>query len=122
VDLFDCVVPTRNGRHGVVFTRAGRLNLRNARFRDDPGPLDPDCACPVCARHSRAYLRHLIASSEALGSRLVSLHNIAHYMSLLAEIRRAISEDRFGEWFKEWLKVYRARSAGRSSDAADSAA
>ena len=122
VDLFDCVVPTRNGRHGMVFTRVGRMNLRNARFRDDAGPLDPDCACPVCARHSRAYLRHLIACGEALGSRLVSLHNIAHYMSLLAEIRAAITEDRFGEWLKEWLRVYRSRPARGASEATHSAA
>ncbi len=120
VDLFDCVVPTRNGRHGVVFTSEGRLNLRNARFREDASPIDPECDCPACAHHSRAYLRHLLTCGEALGPRLLSLHNIAHYMRLLGEAREAIAEARFGDWAESQRARYRAE--GGSSDAAHSAA
>lgn len=100
VDLFDCVIPTRHGRHGSVFTRAGTLNLRNARFRDDPGPLDANCDCPVCARFSRAYLRHLLDAGELLAPRLLSWHNLACYLRLLREARAAIFEDRFDSWRK----------------------
>ena len=125
IDLFDCVVPTRNGRHGIAFTSEGRLNLRNARFREDPDPVDPDCSCPACAQHSRSYLHHLIRAGEALGARLLSLHNIAYYMRLLADVRAAIEEDRFSDWAAAWRGRYfaaaDARSAG-SSDATHSAA
>ena len=95
VDLFDCVLPTRHGRHGVLFTSAGLLRIRNARYRDDPAPLDPDCDCPACSQHSRAYLRHLLSSNEALGARLASLHNLRFYLRLLAEVRDAIAAGRF---------------------------
>ena len=120
VDLFDCVVPTRHGRHGVAFTHNGRLQLRNARFREDSGPLDPDCACPACRGHSRAYLRHLLASGEALGARLLSLHNIAYYMRLLGEARDSIADQTFKEWSKGWRERY--ASGDQSGEAADSAA
>ena len=106
VDLFDCVLPTRHGRHGSVFTRTGPLNLRNACFREDPEPLDPECDCGVCARYSRAYLRHLIVSNEMLGPRLLSLHNLAFYMRLLEQMREAIAEDRFEAWCADWRRVY----------------
>jgi queuine tRNA-ribosyltransferase len=95
VDLFDCVLPTRHARHGVLYTSEGPLHLRNARFRDDPAPLDPDCACPACRLHSRAYLHHLLRGSEALGARLASLHNLRFYLRLLAEARRAIAAGTF---------------------------
>ncbi|MBW2499343.1 MAG: tRNA guanosine(34) transglycosylase Tgt [Deltaproteobacteria bacterium] len=95
VDLFDCVVPTRNGRHGLLFTSRGLLNLRNARFERDPAPPDPECACPACGRHSRGYLRHLIRSGETLGARLAALHNLTYYMNLLRRVRRAISDGSF---------------------------
>ena len=98
VDLFDCVIPTRHGRHGSAFTAEGVLNLRNARFRDDAEPLDPDCRCPTCARFSRAYLRHLVVSREMLGPRLLSLHNLAYYMRLMTDMRTAIAEGRFAAW------------------------
>jgi queuine tRNA-ribosyltransferase len=101
VDLFDCVLPTRHGRHGAVFTRAGTLSLRNARFREDDRPIEESCPCPVCRRFSRAYLRHLIAAGEMLGSRLASLHNVAYYMSLMAEMRGAIRDGRFDGWRQE---------------------
>jgi queuine tRNA-ribosyltransferase len=90
VDLFDCVLPTRAGRHGQAYTRDGRRNLKNARYRDDPLPLDPQCGCPACARFSRAYLRHLHQCDEILGKQLVSLHNLWHYQSLVADLREAI--------------------------------
>lgn len=94
VELFDCVIPTRNGRHGLLFTGEGVLPVRSARFRDDPRPPDPDCDCPTCRTHSRAYLRHLLHVNEVLGARLASLHNLRHYLRLLAEARRAISQGR----------------------------
>jgi queuine tRNA-ribosyltransferase len=101
VDLFDCVLPTRHGRHGVLFTREGLLHATNARFKDDGAPPDPGCDCPVCARHSRAYLRHLFQAGEMLGGRLASLHNLRFYLRLLEEARRAIREQRFAAWAGE---------------------
>jgi queuine tRNA-ribosyltransferase len=96
VDMFDCVMPTRNGRHGLAFTRFGKVNLRNARHAKDPRPLDPTSTCPASRNYSRAYLHHLIKSGEMLGSMLVSWINIAYYQSLMAEMRLAIAEGRFG--------------------------
>ncbi len=94
VDLFDCVIPTRNGRHGVLFTRQGVLRIKNARHRDDPEPIEPGCDCPACRHHSRAYVCHLIRSGEALGARLASLHNLRFYLRLLEQARQAIAEGR----------------------------
>ena len=90
VDLFDCVVPTRHARHGVLFTSQGLLRLRNARFRDDPAPPDPNCDCSTCANFSRAYLRHLLRAKEGLGARLASLHNLRFYLRLMERMREAI--------------------------------
>ena len=95
VDLFDCVLPTRHARHGVLYTSQGPLHLRNARFRDDPAPPDAACDCPACRLHSRAYLHHLLRSGEALGGRLASLHNLRFYLRLLADARSAIADGRF---------------------------
>jgi queuine tRNA-ribosyltransferase len=95
IDLFDCVVPTRNGRHGLLFTSQGTLNLRNAIHERDARPPDPECLCPACRLHGRGYLRHLIRSGEALGARLASLHNLTYYMSLLGRAREAIAAGRF---------------------------
>lgn len=92
VDLFDCVVPTRHARHGVVYTSLGRRTLRNARYRDDDAPLDPACDCPACAVHSRAYLRHLFAAGDMLGPRLATLHNLRFYFQLLEDTRAAIAD------------------------------
>jgi queuine tRNA-ribosyltransferase len=92
VDLFDCVLPTRHARHGVLFTGQGLVRIKNARFRDDPDPPEPGCRCPACARHSRAYLSHLVRAGEALGPRLASLHNLHFYLRLLVE---AIAAGRF---------------------------
>jgi queuine tRNA-ribosyltransferase len=90
VDLFDCVLPTRHARHGVLFTSGGLLRLRNARFRSDPAPPDADCDCTTCARFSRAYLSHLLRAGEMLGPRLASIHNLRFYHRLMAEARGAI--------------------------------
>jgi queuine tRNA-ribosyltransferase len=95
VDLFDCVVPTRNGRHGLVYTSEGTLHLRNARFERDPAPIDSNCACPACRQHSRGYLRHLLRSGESLGARLSSLHNLTYYLRLMTRAREAIAAGRF---------------------------
>ncbi len=118
VDLFDCVIPTRHGRHGAAFARGGRLQLRNARFRDDAAPLDPGCDCPVCRRHSRAYLRHLVVSGEMLGARLLSLHNVAFYQRLLREMREAIAGGRFGAWAAAWRASYAAGADAATDSAA----
>jgi queuine tRNA-ribosyltransferase len=91
VDQFDCVLPTRLARHGTVLTAAGRLSLRRAEHADDAGPLDPACACAVCARWSRAYLRHLLVVDEPAGARLVTLHNLAWVFALMDRIRGAVA-------------------------------
>jgi len=94
VDMFDCVLPTRNGRTGQLFTSQGVLNIRNARYAEDPCPPDPECDCAVCRNHSRAYLRHLFNSREMLGPILATHHNLHFYARLMERIRHAIAEDR----------------------------
>ena len=91
VDLFDCVLPTRSGRTAQAWTRRGALNVSNARHADDPRPLDPDCACPTCALHSRAYLHHLVKAGEILAAILLTSHNLTYYQSLMADLRSAIA-------------------------------
>ena len=95
IDMFDCVLPTRNGRHGLAFTRRGPVNLRNARHADDPRPLDEESKWPAAKTYSRAYLHHLIKSGETLGAMLLSEINIAYYQSLMSDIRSAVRESRF---------------------------
>lgn len=95
IDMFDCVMPTRAGRHGLAFTRRGKVNLRNARHADDPRPLDEESGCPAARDYSRAYLHHLVRSGEALGAMLLTWNNIACYQSLMADIRAAIEVGRF---------------------------
>jgi queuine tRNA-ribosyltransferase len=95
VDLFDCVLPTRHARHGVLFTSEGLVRLKNARHRDAGDPPDPDCDCSTCARFSRGYLRHLLRSNEALGGRLASIHNLRFYLRLMENARQAIVEGRY---------------------------
>jgi queuine tRNA-ribosyltransferase len=91
VDLFDCVLPSRNGRHGVLYTRQGLLRIKNARFREDPLPPDPECVCPVCSRLSRALLHHLVRAREITGGVLATLHNLRFYLDFMAELREAIA-------------------------------
>ncbi len=98
IDMFDCVMPTRSGRHGQAFTRFGRINLRNARHADDPRPLDPESPCPALSAYSRAYLHHLVRAGELLGMMLLSWANIAYYQALMDGIRGAIAGDRFEEF------------------------
>jgi queuine tRNA-ribosyltransferase len=99
IDMFDCVMPTRNGRHGMAFTRFGQINLRNARHADDPRPLDEESAWPSTNSYSRAYLNHLVRSGETLGAMLLSEINIAYYQQLMAEIRDAVSRGRFADFY-----------------------
>lgn len=101
IDMFDCVMPTRNGRHGLAFTRFGRVNLKNARHADDPRPLDAESSCPAARDYSRAYLHHLVKSGEILGLMLLSWINVAYYQDLMAGMRGAISDGRFGDFADE---------------------
>jgi len=105
-DMFDCVMPTRNARNGQLFTESGTINIANARYREDTQPVDPACDCPTCRHYSRAYLRHLYTTRELLSYRLNTLHNIHHYLSLAAGMRRAVRDGRF-ESFRE--AFYRKR-------------
>jgi queuine tRNA-ribosyltransferase len=98
IDLFDCVMPTRNARNGWLFTRYGDLRLRNARYRDDPLPIDPDCDCYACRHFSRAYIHHLQKVNEILGARLATIHNLHYYLTLMREMREAIEAGRFNDW------------------------
>jgi queuine tRNA-ribosyltransferase len=97
VDLFDCVLPTRNGRMGHAYTSAGSVAIKNARHAEDDRPLDPDCACPVCRRHSRAYLRHLFVLKDITAPVLISMHNVHFFLSWMRRIREAIAEGRLAE-------------------------
>ncbi|MGL6094918.1 MAG: tRNA-guanine transglycosylase, partial [Fimbriiglobus sp.] len=101
IDMFDCVMPTRSGRNALAFTYAGPLRLRNAKHRRDPAPLESGCSCYCCANFSRAYLHHLFAADEMLGPTLLSLHNVAFYLRLMADARRAIADGRFAEFRAE---------------------
>lgn len=105
IDMFDCVLPTRSGRNGQAFTSDGPLNIRNARFAEDMGPLDPECGCPVCTTWSRAYLHHLVKAKEILGAMLMTQHNIHFYQDLMQSIREAIAEGRFAAF----AQAFRAR-------------
>jgi queuine tRNA-ribosyltransferase len=95
IDLFDCVLPTRVARNGQLWTTAGKLNLRNTRFLDDPGPADPDCPCETCSDYSRAYLAHLFRARELLAYRLASLHNLTYTLGLMRSIRGALADGSF---------------------------
>ena len=102
VDFFDCVMPTRNARHGHIFTWDGIRNLNNAKYQLDDKPLDEHCNCPVCRTYSRAYVRHLLKSGEMLGQRLTVMHNLYFYNNLMVEIRKALDENRFAEFRAQW--------------------
>ena len=103
VDMFDCVLPTRSGRHGQAWSRDGAVNLKNARFADDPEPLDPASACPASRDYSKAYLHHLVKSGEILGQVLLSWHNVAFFETLMAELRAAIAESRLADYRRDFL-------------------
>ena len=101
VDLFDCVMPSRNARHGHLFTSQGIINISNAKYEQDNSPIDPECDCPACKKFSRAYIRHLQKSQEALGLRLAVMHNLRFYNKLMEDIRQALEENRFEEFYNE---------------------
>jgi queuine tRNA-ribosyltransferase len=109
IDMFDCVMPTRNGRNGMLFTRKGIMNMRNNKWKDDFTRLDPDSTCFVDQQYTRAYLRHLIISKEILGAQIASLHNLSFYLWLMGEARIKIREGIFGDWGKQMVKQLSAR-------------
>jgi len=111
VDMFDCVLPTRSGRTGQAFTADGPINIRNARFGEDEGPLDPECSCPTCATYSRAYVHHLVRSGEILGAMLMTEHNLSFYQRLMQGMRDAIREKRFAAHAAAFLDCYRRGKA-----------
>jgi queuine tRNA-ribosyltransferase len=106
IDMFDCVLPTRSGRTGQAFTRRGPINIRNARFGEDQGPLDRTCACPVCTGWSRAYLHHLVRAGEILGAMLMTEHNLWFYQALMADLRAAIGERRLASFADDFRASY----------------
>jgi queuine tRNA-ribosyltransferase len=105
IDMFDCVMPTRSGRHCQAFTWGGKLNLRNARYADDPTPLDPESTCPA-AQYERAYLHHLVKSGETLGAMLLSYANVQFYQELMARAREAIAQGRFAGFVDDLRRRY----------------
>jgi queuine tRNA-ribosyltransferase len=110
VDFFDCVYPARNGRHGHAYTNFGKLNLKNAKYELDESPIEEGCQCPACQHYSRAYIRHLLKAKEMLGLRLLVLHNLYFYNTMMEEIRKAIEEGNFSEYKKQ--KLERMASGG----------
>ena len=109
VDFFDCVMPSRNARHGLLFTSVGIINLNNNRYLRDENPIDPNCDCPACRKHSRGYIRHLLKAKEMLGMRLCVIHNIHFYNQMMQDIRDALDEGRFMEFYKEKVELYGSR-------------
>ncbi len=103
VDMFDCVLPTRTARMGTAFSSTGRMNMRNAKYLHDFGPLDPACSCSTCKNYSRSYLRHLIKSNEMLGAMLLSVHNLHFLINLMSEARAAILQDSYEDFYQDWM-------------------
>ena len=104
VDMFDCVLPTRNGRTGQAFTSRGKLNIKNARFASDALPLDEACSCSVCRRHSRAFIRHLYLAGEMLASILLTHHNLAFFLDTMRHVRQAIRSGQFAQFRREFTE------------------
>jgi queuine tRNA-ribosyltransferase len=115
VDMFDCVIPTRNGRTGSAFTTRGKINIRNARFAKDGAPLDVDCPCSVCRRYSRAYLRHLYQAGEMLAAIMISHHNLAFFLDTMRKVRDSIKLGSFGRFRHDFLNKIREGEAERQS-------
>jgi len=110
VDMFDCVIPTRNGRNGQVFTSLGKINIRNAEYREDFSPLDPECKCPACTKYTKAYLNHLVRAQETLYLTLLSLHNIHFMVNLMTKIRKSLENDMFLKAKKEFFEKYYSKN------------
>jgi queuine tRNA-ribosyltransferase len=111
IDMFDCVMPTRNARNGHLFTRHGTLRIRNSVFQDDVRPLDEECSCYTCRHYSRAYLRHLDKCGEILGARLNTIHNLHYYQELMAGLREAIAARRLNEFVAEFQRLRESQPA-----------
>jgi len=111
IDLFDCVLPTRNARNGMLFTSSGKMVIKNAQHRSEDIPIDPQCTCYTCTHYSRAYLHHLFSAKEILSSRLNTLHNLAYYLTLMHTMRTAISEGTFTHFYQ---KFYTSRATSDS--------
>ena len=109
IDIFDCVLPTRIARHGNAFTRCGKINLKNAKFKEDFTPIDEECDCYACKNYTRAYIRHLVNVEESLGQRLLSIHNVRFLIKLTEEIREAIKEDRLLAYREEFMSKYESK-------------
>lgn len=107
IDMFDCVLPTRNARNGWLFTHSGDIKIRNARYAADTGPVDPLCDCETCRHYSRGYLRHLHQANEILGARLATTHNLAYYQGLMRDLRVAIGEKRLDEFVEKFYRMRR---------------
>ena len=118
VDMFDCVLPTRNGRNACAFARQGQLKLRNKKYKTDQRPLDEQCDCYTCRNFSRGYLRHLIMVKEMAGPILVSLHNLAFYQWLMEQTRQAIRQDRYSSWQSQWDVNYEENDADSDNEMA----
>ena len=103
VDMFDCVLPTRTARMGTAFSSTGRMNMRNAKYTHDFGPLDAQCSCPVCRQYSRSYIRHLVKSNEMLGGILLSIHNLHFLLDLMRRAREAVLADAYEDFYQEWM-------------------
>jgi len=114
IDMFDCVLPTRIARHGNAFTRNGKINLKNAKYKEDFTPLENDCDCYTCKHYTKAYIRHLISCNEMLGGRLLSIHNIRFLIRLTEELREAIKEDRILEYREKFLEKYQNKVIGNN--------
>ena len=106
VDFFDCVMPSRNARHGNLFTWEGKINIMNEKYMRDPRPISPTCNCPTCRYYSRSYIRHLLKAGEITGARLCSIHNLRFLLRMMEEIRQAILEDRFLDYRRDFYARY----------------
>jgi queuine tRNA-ribosyltransferase len=111
MDMFDCVLPTRLARNGTAFTAGGTLNLKNAEFALDKGPIEENCACPACREFTRGYIRHLIKAEEILGLRLITLHNLHFYLYLMTRARTEIERGTFDQFRKSFVAEYKTRDA-----------
>ena len=109
IDMFDCVLPARNARHGKLYTWAGALNIKNEKYKNDDRPIDPQCTCPVCRNFSRAYLRHLFTAGEMLAMRLAVMHNLYFYNNLMARIRQALDQGNFQSFYQEYCQKLAAK-------------